>query len=62
VCNLYNITKGQKAIRGMPKAVIDHAGNTPSLRAAPKGQRELLMLPAVFPSHPARSPYRTWRQ
>jgi hypothetical protein len=55
-CDLYSITKGQKAIRDLAKAMVDHAGNMPSLpaifpnrmapilRAAPKGQRELLML------------------
>jgi hypothetical protein len=27
VRNLYSITKGQKAIRDLAKAMIDHAGN-----------------------------------
>jgi hypothetical protein len=30
MCNLYSITKGQKAIRDPAKAMIDHAGNMPS--------------------------------
>jgi hypothetical protein len=38
--NLYSITKGQKAIRDLAKAMIDHAGNMPSL-------------PAVFPNRMA---------
>ena len=31
MCNLYSITKGQKAIRDIAKAVVDLAGNMPSL-------------------------------
>jgi hypothetical protein len=27
MCNLYSITKGQKANRDLAKAMIDHAGN-----------------------------------
>jgi putative SOS response-associated peptidase YedK len=61
MCNLYSITKGQKAIRDLAKAMIDHAGNMPSLpgvfpnrmapvvRTTPKGQRELLMMRWGFP-------------
>jgi hypothetical protein len=61
MCNLYSITKGQKAIRDLAKAMIDHAGNMPTLpgvfpnrmapvvRVAPKGRRELLMMRWGFP-------------
>src|SRR5215469_4539724 len=61
MCNLYSITKGQKAIRDLAKAMIDHAGNMPSLlgvfpnlmapvvRSAPEGRRELLMMRWGFP-------------
>jgi putative SOS response-associated peptidase YedK len=61
VCNLYSITKGQKAIRDLAKAMVDRAGNMPSLpaifpngrapivRATPKGERELLMARWGFP-------------
>jgi hypothetical protein len=41
MCNLYSITKGQKAIRDLAKAMIDRAGNMPSL-------------PGVFPNYMAR--------
>ena len=41
MCNLYSITKGQKAIRDLAKAMVDHAGNMPSL-------------PAVFPNRKLR--------
>ena len=76
VCNLYSITKGQKAIRDLAKAMIDKAGNMPSLpgvfpnrmapvvRAAPKGQRELIMMrwgfpPPFIPGSKPRNPYLT---
>jgi putative SOS response-associated peptidase YedK len=36
MCNLYSITKGQKAIRDLAKAMVDHAGNLPPM-------------PAIFP-------------
>jgi putative SOS response-associated peptidase YedK len=61
MCNLYSVTKGQKAIRDLAKAMIDHAGNMPSLpgvvpnrmapvvRNAPNGKRELLMMQWGFP-------------
>ena len=62
MCNLYSITKGQKAIRDLAKAMVDHAGNMPSLpgifpdgiapivRTMADGQRELLMMRWGFPS------------
>ncbi len=76
MCNLYSLTKGQKAIRDVAKAMVDHAGNMPSLRAvfpnrvapvvraAPKGQRELLMMrwgfpPPFIPGQKPRNPYLT---
>ena len=31
MCNLYSVTKPQAAIRDLAKAVVDHAGNMPSL-------------------------------
>ena len=31
MCNLYSLTKGQKAIRDLAKAMVDHAGNMRSL-------------------------------
>jgi putative SOS response-associated peptidase YedK len=37
MCNLYSLTKGQKAIRDLAKAMVDRAGNMPSL-------------PAIFPN------------
>ena len=61
MCNLYSLTKGQKAIRDLAKAMVDHAGNMPSLpaifpngkapivRATAKGERELLMARWGFP-------------
>ena len=33
MCNLCSITKGHKAIRDRAKAMVDHAGNLPSLAA-----------------------------
>ena len=63
MCNLYSITKGQKAIRDLAKAMVDHAVNMPSLpgifpdQMAPivmtrpnDGQRELIMMRWGFPS------------
>jgi putative SOS response-associated peptidase YedK len=62
MCNLYSVTKGQKAIRDLARAMVDHAGNMPSLpavfpncmapvvRAAPKGERELRMMRWGFPA------------
>ncbi len=29
MCNLYNITTSQEAIRAITRAMIDHAGNLP---------------------------------
>jgi putative SOS response-associated peptidase YedK len=55
MCNLYSITKGQKAIRDLAGAMVDRAGNMPPLpaifpngrapivRAMPEDGRELLM-------------------
>ena len=40
MCNLYSLTKGQKAIRELAKAIVDQAGNLPSM-------------PAIFPDHMA---------
>lgn len=40
MCNLYSITKGQQAIREFTRAMVDRAGNLPSL-------------PGVFPDYPA---------
>jgi len=37
MCNLYSLTKGQKAIRDLANAMVDRAGNMPSL-------------PAIFPN------------
>jgi putative SOS response-associated peptidase YedK len=37
MCNLYSLTKGQKAIRDLAEAMVDRAGNMPSL-------------PAIFPN------------
>lgn len=31
MCNLYSITKGQKAIRDLAKAMADQAGNLPPM-------------------------------
>ena len=68
MCNLYSITKGQKAIRDLAKAMVDHAGNMPSLpgifadgiapvvRAMADGQRELLMMRWGFPSPSPKGP------
>jgi hypothetical protein len=61
MCNLYSITKGQKAIRDLANAMVDRAGNMPSLpaifpngkapvvRALPSGERDLLMMRWGFP-------------
>ena len=60
--SLYSITKGQKAIRDVAKAMVDYAGNMPSLpgmfpdglapvvRTMDDGQRELLMMRWGFQS------------
>jgi putative SOS response-associated peptidase YedK len=40
VCNLYSLTKGQAAIRELTRAMLDRAGNLPSM-------------PAIFPDRPA---------
>jgi hypothetical protein len=34
MCDLYSITKGQKAIRDLAKAMVDKAGNMPSTLTA----------------------------
>src|SRR5437868_3200690 len=61
MCNLYSITKGQKAIIELLKATRDLAGNMPSMpavfpnrtapvvRNAPDGMRELVMMKWGFP-------------
>jgi len=61
MCNLYSLTKGQKAIRDLANAMVDRAGNMPSLpaifpngkapivRALRSGERELLMMRWGFP-------------
>ena len=68
MCNLYSITKGQKAISDLAKALVDHAGNMPSLpgifpdgmapiiRTIADGQRELLMMRWGFPSPSFKGP------
>jgi putative SOS response-associated peptidase YedK len=68
MCNLYSLTKGQKAIRDLAKAMVDHAGNVPSLpgifpdgmapvvRTMPDGQRELVMMRWGFPSPSPKGP------
>ncbi len=65
---LYSITKGQKAIRDLAKAMVDHAGNMPSLPAifpdqlapvvhtAPDGARELTTMRWGFPPPPRAAP------
>ena len=40
MCNLYSLTKGQKAIRDLAKAMVDLTGNLPPM-------------PAIFPNRPA---------
>lgn len=61
MCNLYSITKGQAAIRGLTRAMRDTTGNLPPLPgvfpdyAAPivrnhQGQRELMMARWGMPS------------
>ncbi|MCW8306483.1 SOS response-associated peptidase [Acidiphilium sp. PA] len=63
MCNLYSITKGQAAIRGLTRAMRDTTGNLPPLPgvfpdyAAPivrnhQGQRELMMARWGMPSPP----------
>ncbi len=64
MCNLYSITKGQKAIRDLAKAMRDLTGSLPPLpavfpdkmapvvRTAPDGIRELTMMRWGFPSPP----------
>ena len=75
MCNLYSLTKGQKAIRDLAKAMVDHAGNMPSLPSifpngrAPivrvtAGERELIMArwgfpPPNIPGSKPRNPYLT---
>jgi putative SOS response-associated peptidase YedK len=71
MCNLYSITKGQKAILDVAKAMPDHAGNMPSLpgifpdgmapvvRTTPEGARELLMMRWGFPSPMPKGPLVT---
>ena len=61
MCNLYSITKGQKAIIELVKAMRDLAGNMPPMpaifpnkvapvvRGAPDGVRELVMMKWGFP-------------
>lgn len=61
MCNLYSVTKGQKAIIELVKAMRDLTGNMPSLpaifpngrapvvRTAPDGVRELIMMRWGFP-------------
>jgi len=61
MCNLYSITKGQKAIIELVKAIRDLAGNMPPMpaifpnkvapvvRVAPDGVRELVMMKWGFP-------------
>jgi putative SOS response-associated peptidase YedK len=68
MCNLYSLTKGQKAIRDLAKVMVDHAGNMPSLpgifpdgiapvvRTIPDGRRELLMMRWGFPSPNPKGP------
>jgi putative SOS response-associated peptidase YedK len=68
MCNLYSLTKGQKAIRDLAKAMVDHAGNLPPLpgifpdqlapvvRTVPDGARELTMMRWGFPPPPRAAP------
>lgn len=68
MCNLYSITKGQKAIRDLAEAMVDNAGNMPSLpgifpdgmapvvRAMADGKRKLLMMRWGFPSPSLKGP------
>lgn len=63
MCNLYNITTNQEAIRAITRAMIDHVGNLPPsldvypdrpapvIRATPGG-RELVNLTWGMPSPP----------
>jgi putative SOS response-associated peptidase YedK len=62
MCNLYSQKKSQAEVRDLAKAMVDRAGNMPSLpaifpngkapvvRALPSGERELLMMRWGFPS------------
>ena len=64
----HSITMGQKAIRDLAKAMVDHAGNMPLLsgifpdgmapvvRTMADGQRELLMMRWGFPSPSPKGP------
>ena len=61
MCNLYSVTKGQKAIIDLVRAMRDLTGNMPSMpaifpnmkapvvRVAPNGVRELLMMRWGYP-------------
>ncbi|PZQ86695.1 MAG: DUF159 family protein, partial [Leifsonia xyli] len=40
MCNLYSLTKGQAAIRELTRAMVDRAGNLPSM-------------PGIFPDYEA---------
>jgi putative SOS response-associated peptidase YedK len=62
MCNLYSQKKSQAEVRDVAKAMVDRAGNMPSLpaifpnrkapvvRALPSGERELLMMRWGFPA------------
>jgi putative SOS response-associated peptidase YedK len=62
MCNLYSQKRSQAEIRDLAKAMVDHAGNMPSLpaifpngkapivRTASAGQRELIMAKWGFPA------------
>ena len=62
MCNLYSQKKSQAEIRDLAKAMVDHAGNMPSLpaifpdgmapvvRTMADGQRELVMMRCGFPA------------
>ena len=68
MCNLYSQKRSQAEIRGLAKAMVDHAGNMPSLpgifpdgvapvvRTMADGQRELLMMRWGFPSPSPKGP------
>jgi putative SOS response-associated peptidase YedK len=61
MCNLYSQKKSQAEVRDLANAMVDRAGNTPSLlaispngkapvvRALPSGERKLLMMRWGFP-------------
>ena len=54
VCNLYGITKGQKAIRDLANAMIDKAGNMLSVPGVVPNRVAPVVRSAPKPSWPTR--------